>query len=65
MNDSKRPGLNLLVHKNGYKNSMFFLRSSTDQNYMQGSISIQNISFSRNCDIKTKKVNCSYFDKAY
>ena len=39
----------------GCKN-LFFPRPLLEQNYMHGSISIENISFSRNCDIKTIKL---------
>ena len=37
-----------------------FSRPLLDQNYMYGSISIKNISFSKNCDIKTTKLGKVY-----
>ena len=58
-----KSALKALVHRMGCGNSFLrkfgifkskcFRRNSMERNYMHGSIFIENISFSRNCDIKT------------
>ena len=51
--------LNVLFHRRGYKNRftemLFQDHLILDQNYMHRSNSIENASFSTNCDIKTTK----------